>query len=192
MSNKLYVCFLENDEEIMEHHWLNRMAAKLAPETKNNKPKIHVELFFPSDRISESDEIVSGQACSIYYNNKVFLTHKNFSRKQWSFRTLDVSATQYKKIHSFCKQHVGDTFNHLSYFTYPVNCKQITPYWPQRFNMRPKWFCSEIVIEALKHGNVLDQSIHPSMHPEKLYSLLESSSTPDCVRNYGKIKLVFT
>ena len=73
----LYVCFLENDEEIMEHHWLNRMAAILAPKTKTN-PKIHVELFFPSDGPCEDSEIVSGKACSIYYNQKVFLTRKIF------------------------------------------------------------------------------------------------------------------
>lgn len=191
MASKLYICFLENDLEIMESHWLNRAAASLAPKAKDGRPKIHVELFFPSKNSSSSDEVVSGQACSIYYNNKVFLTHKNFSRKQWSFRALDVSQKQYDDIFSFCKQHVGEKFNHLTYFTYPVNCQQVTPYWPQRFNMKPRWFCSEIVVEALKAGGVLDKDMFASIHPEELYCMLEESSTPDCVRNYDKMKLVF-
>ena len=124
MSNQLYVCFLENDLSLMESHWLNRMAAKLAPPVIRSKPKIHVELFFPSKE-QNSDENVSGEACSIYYNSKVFLTHKNFSRKQWSFRTLDVTPDQHKKVYNFCKAHVGDPFNHLTYFTYPLGCKQV-------------------------------------------------------------------
>jgi len=187
----LYVCFLENDEEIMESHWLNRMAAKLAP-ASTSQPKIHVELFFPSVDHSAEEDVVSGEACSIYYNKQVFLTRKNFSRKQWSFRTLNVSEKQYQQIHKFCKQHVGESFNHLSYFTYPVSCRGgVGPYWGQSFNMKPRWFCSEIVTEALKAGGVIDSSISPSMHPQDLFSLLEESSTPDCVRNYDKIKLVW-
>ena len=103
MTTQLYVCFLENDLSLMESHWLNRMAAKLAPKSSNS-PKIHVELFFPDNRQDESEN-VAGQACSIYYNQQVFLTHKNFSRKQWSFRTLNVTDDQYRKVHAFCKSH---------------------------------------------------------------------------------------
>ncbi len=192
MSNQLYVCFLENDLSLMESHWLNRMAAKLAPPVKSStKPKIHVELFFPSKEQNDN-EVVSGEACSIYYNSSVFLTHKNFSRKQWSFRTLDVTQEQYNKVHNFCKAHVGDPFNHLTYFTYPLGCKQVTPYWSTRFGMKPKWFCSEIVVEALKAGNILNKDVHPSIHPQNLFTYLEESTTPDCARNYDNMKLVFT
>ena len=190
MTTQLYVCFLENDLSLMESHWLNRMAAKLAPKSSNS-PKIHVELFFPDNRQDESEN-VAGQACSIYYNQQVFLTHKNFSRKQWSFRTLNVTDDQYKKVHAFCKSHVGEPFNHLSYFTYPVGCKQVTPYWATNFGGSPRWFCSEIVVEALKSGNVLPENLHPSIHPQDLFTMLEDDSTPDCVRNYDNMKLVFT
>ena len=58
--------------------------------------------------------------------------------------------------------------------------------------MKPKWFCSEIVVEALKAGNILDQNVHSSIHPQNLFTLLEESTTPDCARNYDKMKLVFT
>ncbi len=188
----IYVCFLENDEELMEQHILNRIAARLAPSSYKNKPKIHVELFFPSEHVDENADVMIGKACSIYYNKKVFLLQKQFSRKQWSFRKLnDISDTQYNKVYNFCKAHVGDPFNHLSYFTYPVNCKQVTPYWGRMFNMKPRWFCSEICVEALKAGGIFEKDMHPSIHPQELYSILKTSSTPDCVRNYDKMKLVF-
>lgn len=190
--NTLYVCFLENDEEIMEHHILNRLAANLAPKTAGMRPKIHVELFFPTENADPNSDVLTGKACSIYYNSKVFLTQKHFSRKQWSFRTLSITDKQYKKVFQFCQAHVGDYFNHLTYFTYPVNCKQISPYWTTNFNMKPRWFCSEICVEALKAGGILDKSVHPSIHPEELFTMLKESSAPDCVRNYDKMRLVFT
>lgn len=191
--NTLYVCFLENDEEIMEHHILNRLAANLAPKTSNNNPKIHVELFFPSENTDEEADVMTGKACSIYYNQKVFLVQKSFSRKQWSFRKLSgLTDDQYNNTYNFCKEHTGEGFNHLSYFTYPMNCQQVTPYWTTNLGMKPRWFCSEICVEALKAGGVLAKNTHPSIHPEELFQILKSSSTPDCVRNYEKMKLVFT
>ena len=63
MTTQLYVCFLENDLSLMESHWLNRMAAKLAPKSSNS-PKIHVELFFPDNRQDESEN-VAGHSNSI-------------------------------------------------------------------------------------------------------------------------------
>ena len=188
----LYVCFLENDEEIMERHILNRLAAKIAPKTSGSKPKIHVELFFPSQTMSPDADVMVGQACSIYYNKQVFLTQKSFSRKQWSFRKLSVGSDQYQRTYNFCKQHVGEGFNHLTYFTYPMNCQQATPYWTTNLGMKPRWFCSEICIEALKAGGILDKNTWASIHPEKLYTMLKMNSTPDCVRNYEKMKLDFT
>jgi len=188
----LYVCFLENDTEIMEHHWLNRVAANLAPKSTTGKPKIHVELFFPSGKeTAEESDVISGKACSIYYNSTVFFVQKNFSRKQWSFRTLNVNDSQYKKVKTFCQNHVGDQFNHLTYFTYPLKCNMATPYWATRFGYKPRWFCSEIVTEALKAGNILDQNQISSIHPQELFTMLESSSTPTCARNYSNLKITF-
>jgi len=192
-SPLLYVCFLENDDELMQHHWLNRAAARLAPTSVEN-PKIHVELFFPSANASSTSDVVSGRACSIYYNGRVFLTKKKFSRKQWSFRTLNVNKQQYDEILSFCHAHVGEGFNHLSYFTYPMKCSDkysFSPYTLESVGLKPRWFCSEICVEALKAGGVLDDWVHPSMHPQQLFTLLETSTTPDCVRNYDDMKLSF-
>lgn len=192
-SPLLYLCFLENDQEIMEAHWLNKMAARLAPKSTEN-PKIHVELFFPGAGTSKNKEVVTGRACSIYYNGSVFMVKKNFSRKQWSFRTLNVNQDQYNKIYHFCQAHVGEKFNHLSYFTYPLRCNEKFspgPYTPEFFGMKPRWFCSEICVAALQAGGVLDEKIHPSMHPQKLFTMMEESTTPDCVRNYEDMKLSF-
>lgn len=188
----IYVCFLENDTELMEAHILNKMATMLAPKTANaGSPKIHVELFFPNTSSNYKNDVLEGKACSIYYSGQVFLVQKKFSRKQWSFRKLDVNKGQYDKVFNYCQAHVGDGFNHLSYFTYPVNCQQITPYWPTHFGYKPKFFCSEICVEALKAGGVVDKESHSSIHPQELFQMLQENSTPDCVRNYDNMKLSF-
>ena len=184
----LYVCFLQNDIELMESHWLNRMAAWLAPKSEHT-PKIHVELFFPDN--TRHDDIVEGKACSIHYGGRVFMQKKRFSRKQWSFRTLNVTQSQYDKIEMFCKGHKGNTFNYVGYYFQPINFLGIHPYTYTFFGMNPKWFCSEICIEALKAGGVLKDSISSSIHPQTLFEMLEDSTTVDCVRNYTKLEIQF-
>jgi hypothetical protein len=185
----LYACFLENDTELMERHWLNKVAAQVAP-SGTLKPKIHVELFFP-DNVEQGD-IVSGRACSIHYNGTVFLAKKRFSRKQWSFRSLDVSSEQYDKVLSFCELHKGEHFNHLSYFLQPVNhYLGITPHWPTRFGYSSRWFCSEICLGALKSASIVPVSTFVSMHPQEMFNLLEDATTSACVRNMDNIPLSF-
>ena len=180
----LYVCFLENDQEIMEQHVLNRLAAMLS---SSDRAKIHVELFFPEEN---HGDIVSGKACSIHYSGKVFLAKKNFSRKQWCFRTVNTSEDQYNRIKSFCEAHVGNNFNYLGYYLQPLNLP-ITPYHPMRFGFQPRWFCSEICIEALKAGNVIDKNTNASMHPHELFEALQDATTADSVRNYKKLDIQF-
>ena len=171
--------FLEADAELMEQHWLNKAAAYFSPE-KNGK--IHVELFFPESERSENSEVVKGLACSIHYGGRVFLTQKHFSRKQWSFRTLSVSKKQRENMLAFCREHVGDHFNHLSYFLSPVT-DAIGPMYPLMFGYGPRWFCSELVVCGLRVGGVLDVcACRSSPHPQCLFRVLESASTPCSVR----------
>lgn len=184
----LYVCFLQNDVELMESHWLNRMAAYLAPKSEHT-PKIHVELFFPDN--TRHDDIVEGKACSIHYGGRVFMQKKRFSRKQWSFRTLNVTHEQYKKIQMFCEGHTGNSFNYLGYYLQPINVFGLHPYTFTYVGMNPRWFCSEICIEALKAGGVLKDHISPSIHPQSLFEMLEDSTTVDCVRNYNQLDIQF-
>ena len=67
----IYVCFLQNDAEIMERHWLNAMAARVAP-SGSDHPKIHVELFFPAEHSNLEADVMNGEACSIHYSGQVF------------------------------------------------------------------------------------------------------------------------
>lgn len=184
----LYICFLENDQSLMEKHWLNQMAAYLAPVSKN-KPKIHVELFFPQD--NTSGDLVCGHACSIHYSGKVFVNKKRFSRKQWSFRTLNVTQDQYDKIKMFCEGHQGNGFNYLGYYLQPINFVGFNPYTYRYFGMSPRWFCSEICIEALKSGGVLKEHVSASLHPQELFTMLEDATTVDSVRDFDQLSMKF-
>ena len=186
----VYACFLENDNEIMAAHWLNKAAATIAPKTDDGSPpKIHVELFFPDNAGDESD-LVSGRACSIHYNGKVFMARKRFSRKQWSFRAIPTNKDQFDTIVNYCEAAVGCGFNHLGYFLQPL--VSIDHSWPQRyFNMKKRYYCSEICIEALKAGGVLDQSLRSQIHPQTLYSMLRDETNAACVRDVSKMSLNF-
>ena len=185
----IYVCFLSNDEEIMERHWLNAVAAKVAPKSDHD-PKIHVELFFANSESNQKSDVMHGQACSIYYGGSVFLTQKRFSRKQWCFRALSCTQQQYDNTYKFCKEHAGENFNYLSYFLQPTGWGP-GPYSLTSFGFYPRWFCSEIVIEALKHGGVLSGKVKTSMHPQELFNILEDITTPNSLRNYTEVSLKF-
>jgi len=185
----IYVCFLQNDAEIMERHFLNAVAAKVAPTAKTD-PKIHVELFFPSGHHNPESEVMSGEACSVHYGGTVFLTQKRFSRKQWCFRTLSCTQKQYDATYKFCKEHKGEKFNYLSYFLQPTGWAP-GPYFLTSWGLSPRWFCSEICVDALKHGDVLAKTVNSSMHPEELFTILMDITTPDSVRNYRDLSLKF-
>lgn len=174
----LMLAFLPADSELLESHWLNRMAAKVAP-SGSSVPKIHVELLFANNSDSED---ICGKACSIHYNGEVFFEPKRFSRKQWQFRQLRASEEQIKKAKNFCMQHVGDKFNHVGYFLQPF-CK-VSPHTMQKYGMAdtPRWYCSEIVSSAL-HWSGIDEDIPVSCHPEKLFQLTKQSTAPSCPRN---------
>ena len=49
---------------MMKKSWntafLNRLAAQMAPKTSGERPKIHVELFFPSAQVNEDADVMVG------------------------------------------------------------------------------------------------------------------------------------
>jgi len=188
----VFACFLDNDTELMEKHWLNRAAAAVAPCAGDQVPKIHVELFFPNND-DGSSEVVKGQACSIHYNNKVFLANKRFSRVQWTFRSMQLNEEQYEKVYKYCEAHVGCSFNHVGYFLQPVNKYINIKYdWPSNFgDYKPRFFCSEICIEALKAGGVLPDGCKSNIHPQEMFKLLEDGTTRGCVRDMNQLAFNF-
>jgi hypothetical protein len=57
--------------------------------------------------------------------------------------------------------------------------------------MSPRWYCSEIVIGAMKEGDMLSDDVPDSMHPHNLYKLVQGSSMADCGRNMKSVTLSF-
>jgi hypothetical protein len=190
MTHKIMLCFVRSDSDILESSWLNRMAASLATTEDNSAPFIHAELLFCQPGSAPGSDTVSGLACSIVYSGSVHLESKRFSRKEWFFRSMECSKSQYDSMLSFCKVHQGDGFNHLGYFLYwsPLRFSPTAYTW---LGMSPRWFCSEIVIGALKEGDILEDTVSSSMHPHDLYKLVQGSSIADCGRDMKTIKLSF-
>jgi hypothetical protein len=163
---KLLLAFLASDSELLETHILNKAAAWVSG---GSNPMIHVEAVFV-DRESKSDII--GRSCSIHYGGKVFLEQKRFSRKQWRFRSVDLSPAKVQKAFKFCQEHVGESFNKVGFFMQPIVGNQRVS--------KDTWFCSEIVAGALRAAGM---DIEESLHPNTLYSRVCDMTAPDCPRS---------
>lgn len=190
MTHKIMLCFVRSDSDILEASWLNRAAASLAQTDDGTAPFIHAELLFCPPDGQVGKDTVSGLACSIVYSGSVHLESKRFSRKEWFFRSMECSKGQYDTMLSFCKEHQGDGFNHLGYFLFWSPLKP-SPTSYTYLGMAHRWYCSEIVIAALKEGEVIDGSVDDSMHPHDLYRLVQGSSMADCGRDMKQLKLQF-
>ena len=161
---KLYVCFLPATEELRNTHWLNRVAAYFGGPSVATQPMIHTELLFAEQ---STDSEIIGNSCSIHYNGEVFLESKRFSRTEWHFRECpwDIDAAM-----EFCKQHVGERFNHVGYYLNPLCAARMS---------RNRWFCSEIVAGALRAAGA---DVAQSLHPQRLFESLQEITTPACPR----------
>lgn len=193
MSRQIMVCFVRSDSSVLQESWLNSMASWFAGNNKSGgAPYIHAELLFiPKANALSTKSEVYGTACSIVYNSYVHLEKKRFSRKEWVFRSMECTDEQYNKMYNFCKLHKGDGFNHTGYFMYWSGFLAPKPTFYTWFGMNPRWYCSEIVIAALKSGNMLDENMAVSTHPNELYSYIKMKSMADCGRNMTQVKLQF-
>jgi|TARA_B110000858_G_scaffold198175_1_gene262988 hypothetical protein len=190
MTHKIMLCFVRSDSDILQASWLNRAAASMTTNDDGSPPFIHSELLFCPPGSPSGTDTVSGLACSIVYSGQVHLESKRFSRKEWFFRSMECSKSQYDMMLQFCQERKGNGFNHLGYFLYwsPLRPSPTSYQW---LGMSPRWYCSEIVIGALKHGEILDSSVSDSMHPNELYKMVQGSSMADCGRNMKDISLRF-
>ena len=185
------LCFVRSDSDILEASWLNRAAASIASTDNGESPFIHAELLFcPPGANTGNTDSVSGLACSIVYSGSVHLESKRFSRKEWFFRSMECTKSQYDAMMAFCTEHQGDGFNHLGYFMYWAPFAP-TPMSYTYLGMSPRWYCSEIVIAALKEGDILSEDVSASMHPHDLYKLVQNNSMADCGRNMNGMNLRF-
>tara|TARA_B110000285_G_scaffold100619_1_gene114622 strand:- start:8184 stop:8759 length:576 start_codon:yes stop_codon:yes gene_type:complete len=190
MTHKIMLCFVRSDSDILESSWLNRIAASIASTEDDTVPFIHAELLFCPPGAESGKDSVAGMACSIVYSGSVHLERKRFSRKEWFFRSMECSKNQYDTMLTYCQERQGDGFNHMGYFLYwsPI---RPSPMSYTYLGLSPRWYCSEIVIAALKEGEILDESVSNSMHPHALYQLVQPSSMADCGRNMNQVNLRF-
>jgi len=191
-KRQIMLCFVRSDSSVLQESWLNTAASFFAPRAvRNGPPYIHAELLFPPKDNGAKKADLYGDACSIVYGGTVHFTKKRFSRKEWEFRSMECSEEQYNDMKDFCKLHVGDTFNHLGYFMYWAGMFAPKPMFYTYFGMRPKWYCSEIVIGALKKGGIFDNSFPAAEHPDSLYHAVKNRSMMDCGRNMREVQLQF-
>ena len=186
------LCFVRSDSSILQESWLNRAASWLAGGTADKPPYIHAELLFvPPEGLHGSDD-VTGQACSIVYNGTVHLHRKRFSRSEWFFRSMNVTEEQYDKMYRFCQAHVGEGFNKLGYFLAAVPFIAPRPSFYTWLGMQQRWYCSEIVVAALRAGDALPPDYPSAVHPHQLYKDTLNRTMADCGRQLNTVSISFT
>jgi hypothetical protein len=189
VGRSVVVCFLDARSSAVQEHCLNAIAEKIAPKS-SGPPKIHCEILFPEDDASYD----TGYSCSITYNGRVFLKPKRFSREDWSFRVLSrVPNATWARMRTFCQGCVGDYFNHIGYALYGLTSGVVRVDGSWTTNYRPmtrRWFCSEIVIEALKIGNYLPLDLSSVQHPETLFQLLRPHSSAGTAKSLASLNVV--
>ena len=96
-NRQIMLCFVRSDSTVLQESWLNTAASYFAPRApRTGAPYIHVEiLFVPKNNALRNNAEVYGDACSIVYGGAVHMTKKRFSRKEWEFRSMDVSEEQF-------------------------------------------------------------------------------------------------
>lgn len=188
---QLQLCFVRADSEILDPSMLNRAAAYMANSSDGQPPYIHVELLFvPRGRGADGGSDVVGEACSIVYGSGVHLERKRFSRRQWVFRSIQVSEDEYERIYDYCRSHIGEKFNYMGYFMFWSPLK-ISPHFYTKLGMKPRWFCSQIVTSALQHAGIIDENISTSVHPNDLYQMVRLNTMADCGRNLDNVEITF-
>ncbi len=184
---EIVLAFLDITSEALEDNWLNKAAASIVSpncnRVRNGKkaPQVHVEIWF---RDTASD----GYSCSICFQKKVHWHKKSFSRV-WTFRSIYTTDAAYAKIKSWCMLQRGCKFNTLGFFLMGIGLR-IPGTWPQWFGFKPRYFCSELVTKALKHGNILGPRQKTVIHPEELFLLIQSISSVSSIKdkNFHKIE----
>ena len=191
-KRQIMICFVRSDSAVLQESWLNTAATYFASNSNGSAPYIHAELLFvPANNALQNQSEIYGTACSIVYNGYVHLEKKRFSRKEWVFRSMECTEKQWKDMYSFCQNHKGDSFNHLGYYFYWTGILAPSPYSYTYLGMSPRWYCSEIVIAALKQGNLINQDVSEGTHPNTLYNIIKENTMADCGRNMTQVKLSF-
>jgi len=177
---EILVAFLPADSSLLEESWLNRGAARVAPPTKSGSriPAVHCEIVLDDNL-----------ALSICYNKVVHLHKKKFSRIHWSFRSLEVTDAQYRKIILFAEAYKGSPFNSAGFFGLAFGLRFAGTWTERLFGFKRRFFCGEVCTAALQAAGVIPKSQEAVLHPEELLQLLDYITTRTSIRdNYEEIK----
>ena len=143
---------------------------------------------------------LKGTACSIHYGGRAFVReNKTFSRANWEFRRIPATPEQAQAALDFFKQHEGESFNTLGFFSEPIRrglrkYVSCVPHFFAPTSMlypQQKWFCSELCEAGLRESGIL-RDLTPSAHPEQLFQQLKRvSSVAAPVEGRGGDKMAF-
>ena len=188
-SRKIIACYLRSSSALLDDHILNRLAARFAPQDKDNRePVVHVELFFPNE-----DNPEHGVSAGIHYGGQKFMHPKRFHRKDWTFQSIPATETQVSRAKQFCERQKGASFNHVGFFM-PGMCNLGHAYRERHLAVKKMpWYCSELVAYTLMHAGIIDSRCAKiaRVHPQHVYDILQDNCSVyvDCARSFRDTSL---
>ena len=189
-SQKIIVCYLRAGSELLQDHWLNRMARYFAPRydtSDGTEPVVHVELYFPSAHGA------NGMSSGIHYGGTTFLHPKMFRRSNWVFHAIPATAEQVRAAKAFCSRQSGTPFNYRGFFLPAFLNISHTPRMNGLDTKRMPWYCSELVAYALHYAQLLDTAgtVEARAHPNAAYNVIQKHCDTyiDCARSLNGRRL---
>ena len=178
---KEILCIAFYRPESVDEPFINRAAAWITAGQFS-----HCELLFRDPRSGKQN-----LASSIYQGEFVFFRNKTFGRTSWTFKNIEITASQADIMRAFCADAAQKNipFNKMGL----IRC--CTPF-PRATDHRC-YFCSEFVTCAFQAANLFMHAIPSIVTPSGLFDMLQhfnmhSTATPLLQDRIQKKGLKFT
>lgn len=122
----------------------------------------HVELQFSDDSSFSSRAIASGDG---KHRNGTSFANVEYDDQHWDTISIPVTEDEEKRVHQFCIEQDGEDYDFVGVSAFKLWILHQDP---------NKWFCSEVVCEALKTLSILQEVVSHKTSPDALYTVLQA------------------
>ena len=158
MSEKITLAFYRPTSS--DEHWINKLAQVLSGDFT------HVEMVFRDPKSGKHN-----LASFIYQGETCGFRPKTYGRTSWSFKSIQVSADQAKKMREFAKS-VAD--KNIPFNKYGL-VRAATPF--PRPTDHTCYFCSELVVCTFQTAGLFLTAIPSTVSPTDLWNMVGQLNT---------------
>ena len=158
MSEKITLAFYRPEGN--NEHWINKVAQVISGEFT------HVEMVFRDPKTGKNN-----LAVFIYQGETCGFRPKTYGRTSWSFKSVQVSVEQAKKMRDFAKKQADNNipFNKFGLIRAATSFPRPTD--------GTCWFCSELVVATFQEARIFMTAIPSTVSPTDLWNMLSQLNT---------------